>query len=274
MGTLAVGVTGSLLTQADKLLVAKYASLDQFASYSLCFMVASLLSALLAQPIGAALLPHFSALIAEGSERRLASEYHRWTQWIVVVAFPITAALVVFPQALVYVWLPRETVLGGLVITLLPWVVLGTLLNVLSTLPYVLQMAAGRTRLLFIKNVLALAAILPTLVYGIPEYGPIAGAWCWLAVNASYYLFEVPIMHQRLLKNELWAWWFKDTLLPAFAVMVMFAVIHYFFSDAKEWSLVFTVAGAAMTAIILLAIMLHYPREQLLALRFGTQRGV
>lgn len=274
VGTLAIGVTGSLLTQADKLLVAKYASLDQFAGYSLCFMVASLLSALLAQPVGAGLLPHFSALIAEGSERRLASEYHRWTQWIAVVAFPITAALVVFPQVLVYAWLPRESALSGLVITLLPWVALGTLLNVLSTLPYVLQMAAGRTRLLIIKNVLALAVVLPALVYGIPEYGPIAGAWCWLAVNAGYYVFEVPIMHQRILKNELWAWWFKDTLLPAFAVVLMFAVIRYFFSDAWGWSLVFTVAGATMTAIVLLAIILHYPREQLLALRFGMQRGV
>lgn len=271
-GSLAVGITGSLLTQADKLLVAKYTSLDQLAGYTLCFLVASLLSALISQPISAGLLPHFAALMAADPKKQLASEYHRWTQWVAVAAFPITAALVVFPQVLVEVWLPSSSPVAALVIVLVPWVAVGTLFNVVSTLPYILQMAAGRTRLLLIKNVLALAVVLPALIYGIPIYGPIVGAWCWLAVNIGYYLFEVPIMHRQLLKGELWAWWLRDTLLPGLLVGLIFIATRYAFSDVSSSGLVLLMVSTTLTAMALLAALLPYPRAQLAALRLRTHR--
>lgn len=272
VGSLAVGVTGSLLTQADKLLVAKYAPLDQLAGYSLCFLIASLLSAFIAQPISSGLLPHFSSLMAAGDEKRLASEYHRWTQWMAVLAFPLTAALIVFPQALVQVWLPRESLVGGTVIALVPWVAAGTMFNVISTFPYILQMAAGRTRLLLLKNIVALALVLPSLVYGLPKYGPIVGAFCWLAVNAGYYLFEVPIMHQRLLRGELWAWWLRDTLLPGVFVGFVFMISSHVFPDTSGWSLVFLAASTTLATMFLLTAVLPAPRAQLTTLRFNNWR--
>ena len=271
-GSLAVGITGSLLTQADKLLVAKYASLDQLAGYSLCFLIASLLSAFISQPINSGLLPHFSALMAAGHEKRLASEYHRWTQWVAVVAFPLTAALIVFPQALVQMWLPRESLVRDTVIALVPWIAAGTLLNVISTFPYILQMAAGRTRLLLLKNILALAAVLPILVYGLPKYGPIVGAWCWLAVNVGYYLFEVPIMHHQLLKGELWAWWLRDTLFPGVLVGFVFMASSSVFPDASGYGLVLLAVSTTLAAMALLTIVLPRPRAQLTALRFDKKR--
>ncbi len=270
-GSLAVGITGSLLTQADKLLVAKYASLDQLAGYSLCFLISSLLSAFISQPINAGLLPHFSGLMATGREKRLAFEYHGWTQWVAVVAFPITAALIVFPQALVQIWLPRESFVGGTVIALVPWIAAGTLFNVVSTLPYVLQMAAGTTRLLLLKNILALAVVLPALVYGLPKYGPIVGAWCWLAVNLGYYLFEVPIMHLRLLKGELWAWWLRDTLFPGVFVGFVFVAASHLFPNTSGWKLLLLTVSTTLTAMILLSVLLPGPRAKLTALRFNKK---
>lgn len=272
-GSLAVAITGALLTQADKLLVAKYASLDQLAGYSLCFLVASLLSALVSQPISAGLLPHFSGLMALDRERQLASEYHRWTQWVAIVAFPVTAALVVFPQALVHVWLPSESLIGNLVIVLVPWVAAGTLFNVISTLPYVLQMAAGKTHLLLLKNIFALTVVLPILVYGLPKYGPIVGACSWLAVNVGYYLFEVPIMHRRLLKGELWAWWLRDTLFPGILVGFVFMASSRVFPGTSGWGLVLLAASTTFTAMAVLVAVLPDPRAQLrAALRFNKKR--
>ena len=263
-GSLAIGLTGSLLTQVDKLLVAKYASLDQLAGYSLCFLAASLLSAFVSQPVSSGLLPLFVNLISTKNEQRLAVEYHLWTQCVAVVAFPVTAALIFFPNALAYVWLPSNSPINELVTDLIPWIAAGTLFNVLCTFPYVLQMAAGRTKLLLFKNILTLTVVLPILVYFMPDYGPVIGAYCWLAVNVSYYLLEAPIMHCQLLKGELRKWWLNDTLSPGIFVGTIFIAADAVFPNQSGWGLVALATGTALISMALLVVCLRGPRLKLL----------
>ena len=264
-GSLAIGLTGSLISQADKLLVAKFASLDQLAGYSLCFLVASLLTALVSHPVCVGLIPHFTRLIASHQEKRLIDEYHLWTQGVAVISFPITAALVFFPQALAFVWLPADGQVNELVTTLIPWAAAGTLFNVLSTFLYVLQTAYGMTRILLIKNVVTLVVSLPVLIYFMPKYGPIVGTYCWLAANLCYYLFEAPIVHSKLLKGELKAWWLRDTLFPGVLVGLVFSVFHYFAKDVEGWSLVGLTAFITLASMVMLIFTLPGPRKKIVA---------
>lgn len=271
VGSMAVGLTSALLTQADKILVAKYGSLDQLAAYSLCFLMASLLSAIISQPMTASLLPHFSKLMAARDERILSCEYHRWTQFTVVVAFPVTATLIFFPQVFAFIWLPRESLIENTVIELTPWIAAGTLLNIVSSFPYILQVAAGRTRLLLTKNIVVLAFVLPVLSYGLPKFGPIVGAYCWLAINVGYYLFETPLMHRQLLKEELWAWWLRDTLFPGCVVSVIFFISSLAFRDATGWMRVVFAVITGLVAMAMLIALLPEPRAKLTALCFSRK---
>ena len=45
-------------------------------------------------------------------------------------------------------------------------------------------------------------------------YGAVGGASVWLILNIGYFLFEIPILHNRLLKKEKWRWYWKDICLP------------------------------------------------------------
>jgi O-antigen/teichoic acid export membrane protein len=223
-GNLLIGLTTSLLTQSSGLLVAKYCTLDQLAAYTLAVTLAAQVSTILVQPVSATLMPHFARLLTQDDQDFLAREYHRWTQIFAALILPITGTFVVFGRPLLQLWLGMTSPLVDPVAALLPWIAIGTLFNTLMTPPYFLQIASGWTRLSVVKNIIAVAAVLPVLFIFVPRYGPIAAAVVWIAINVGYYLFEVPLMHRRLLRRELWRWWIIDTLLPTIVVTLIYAV--------------------------------------------------
>lgn len=213
LGTLIIGFTGTVLTQADKLLVSKNVPLSDFAAYSLTFTMASLIGVFVAQPVMAVAYPHFTRLAAQ-AEAALPREYRRWTQLVVVAVVPPVGALVFYGNEILAFWLgPRADQVSAAALYL-PWVAIGTMFNVLMMLPFNLQLAYGWTSLSARKNIIILPFFLVGLTIGIPRWGPVAGAIAWLGVNFSYYLFEVPFMHSRLLQHVLRDWWLFDTLLP------------------------------------------------------------
>ncbi|PKU23529.1 lipopolysaccharide biosynthesis protein [Telmatospirillum siberiense] len=263
LGTLVIGMLASLLTQADKLLVSKYIPLDQFAAYSLAFTLASPITLLVAQPVGSALMPHFSRLISGGDRSGLAREYHRWAQTISVLALPMAGALATFGKPLTMLWLGRGSPLVDPLAILLPWVAAGTLVNTVLMTPYVLQIAAGWTRLAIFKNVVALTLFLPTLVIGVPRFGPLMGVWGWLAVNLGCYLIEAPLMHRRLLTGELGAWWGRDTLLPMVVTALLFGGSGLLAApDQSVWSGLAQATSTAGLVLAVLVALLPYPRAQ------------
>jgi O-antigen/teichoic acid export membrane protein len=259
VGNLLIGLTAALLTQAAGLIVAKYCTLDQLAAYTLAFSLAVQVSTILVQPVSSTLMPHFAHLTARNDPDRLAREYHRWSQIVVALILPITGTFFVFGRPLLQIWLGSASPLVEPVFALLPWIAIGTLFNTMVTPLYFLQIASGWTRLSIVKNVIAVAVILPALVIGVPRYGPMAAAACWIVVNFGYYLFEVPYMHRRLLPNELWSWWARDTLLPTAVVGIIYsgALVLTPLEAPRFVGLATAIAVAAVAWIVLLIILPH-----------------
>jgi len=255
-GNLGIGLTTSLLTQASGLIIAKYCSLDQLAAYTLAVSLASQVTTILSQPVSATLMPHFAHLIAQRDEARLASEYHRWTQITALLVVPVAGTLIVFAGPLLQLWLGMRSPLVAPVSELLGLVTIGTLLNAFVTPPYFLQIASGWTKLSAIKNVIALAIVLPALAIAIPLYGPIAAAGCWVGLNLGYYLFEVPYMHRRLLPRELWKWWGQDTMSPMLVGGVVYAITAALLPPMSPTeSLLVAAAVAALAWLALVAVL-------------------
>jgi O-antigen/teichoic acid export membrane protein len=217
-----IGITGTILTQADKLLVAKIAPLSEFATYSLSFTVASIVAVFVAQPVMAIAFPHFTQLAMTDSPEVLSREYRHWTQLIVLAIVPVVGALVFHPKDILAFWVGGDLAALGEAPRYIPWIALGTMLNVLMMLPFNLQLAHGWSGLSARKNLVVLPFFLAVLWYGIPQWGPIVGAWAWFGVNFTYYLVEVPLMHARILPSSLWDWWLRDTGLPCVGGLFLF----------------------------------------------------
>ncbi len=262
-GALIIGLTGSILTQADKLFVSRFESLSVFAAYSLAFTVASLVQVFVAQPVMAIAFPHFSRSLATGDENDLARDYRGWTQAIVAVVMPLTATLVIFPEQVLSLWLHGHPATVQLAATYLPWIAAGTMFNVIMMLPFNLQMASGWTSLSSIKNTVLLPPFLFALAFGIPREGPVVGAICWFAVNFTYFVVEVPIMHGRLLRDVLWPWWLWDTLAPGMSTIAVCLAAKLLLPHDSEWATVAAIVGW-LSSTALLGLTLEFPRRLLL----------
>jgi hypothetical protein len=88
-----------------------------------------------------------------------------------------------------------------------------------------LQLAHGWTRFSIYKNLIASILLVPLLLVLVDWYQGVGAAVVWLILNLGYLMIEVPIMHKRLLKNEMQSWYVHDIIKPLFLISV---VVFYF----------------------------------------------
>ncbi len=213
-GTLLIGIVSSLLTQTGNLVVSKYFPLDQFTAYAMSFMLASQVFALFIISVSAPILPYLSKLMSQNDSELLAQEYHRWTQIIVFIAVVVMGPIAAFPQPLLQLWLGIDSPLIAPMSALLPWVIAGSILSAAVSMPFMLQMAAGQTRLTIMTNLVAIVVFVLGLLYVLPRYGIVAGAVGWAVLNLGYYLLFSPLAHRRILPSVFLRWWGFDVFVP------------------------------------------------------------
>lgn len=269
-GSLLIGLSAVLLTQLPTLVVAKYTSLADLAAYTLALTLGLNLATILTQPIAGTLMPRFVVSLKADNEVELAREYHRWTEILAALILPVVATLVWFPRPLLNLWLGACSPLVEPIAALLPWVAIGTMLNTFATMPYVLQIASGWTRLSVTKNYVAVIVLAPLLLFLVQRYGALGAAICWVMLNLGYYLIEVPLTHRRLLKGELTRWWWRGTLAPTVVVSGIYCVVTSMFipTAAPLW-LEVVIAGVTAGAAIgsLLCVLPLFRKDAFVMLR-------
>ncbi len=246
----AVGVTGIsvlsiILTQLDKVILSAVLSLEAFGYYTLAWRVAAALYSL-SSPINTAFFPRFSQLAVEGNKRELARLYHRGCQLTSSVLLPVAVVLALYAQDFLYLWTANGLIAAnsGAVLSLLA---LGTALNGLMGLPAVLQFAHGWTRMVFWFNAAAVALLAPMIYLMAMHYGGVGAAWAWLALNAAYIVFMLPIMHRRLLSGELRSWFLVDTGLPLVAALAVAGLWKLIVMTPAGYSaMLFNLAGVSL----------------------------
>jgi O-antigen/teichoic acid export membrane protein len=222
----AAGITGislmvTILTQADKILLSKILSLEVFGYYMLAYSISSTISQF-TNPLFSALYPKLSELAASSARAALSELYHKGCQLVSILIVPATLILIFFPREILMLWIGDAPTVDNThrVLSLL---MIGTALNAAMTVPFALQLACGWTKLSFYKNLIAVILLIPLLIWLASVYGAMGAAIVWIVLNLGYFLFEIPIMHSRFLKGEMWRWYIRDIgepLLGALPVMV------------------------------------------------------
>ncbi len=214
-------ILGIILTQVDKIILSKMLSLEMFGYYALASIIA--LSPLrLSGSLFVSIYPRFTQLVSLNEKERLKQLYHKGCQFMSVLILPASIVVALYSYEIILLWTqsPITAEKSYLLVSIL---ICGTALNALMYLPHALQLSFGWTRLYFFSNLVAVVLFVTLIIYMTANYGAVGAASVWLILNVGYVLFEVPLMHRRLLNKEKWRWYWQDVLLPLAAALVIAA---------------------------------------------------
>ena len=189
-----------MLTQADKLLVSRLFSLRKFGYYALAWSVANV-PIIIAGCVFNVAFPRMSALVSAGDKDAISQSYHRSSQLMAVLIFPVAAVLSLFPYELLRLWTGNNETAASTA-PVLSMLVIGSAINAVLYLPYTLQLAFGWTKLPFLAGVASISILVPLMFPMTKHFGLVGAASIWAILNVLNMLIVVPIMHRRLLPRE------------------------------------------------------------------------
>jgi O-antigen/teichoic acid export membrane protein len=205
-------IAGVIFTQADKLLLGKYASLDQLALYALAGLVARTLG-IVAAPTFNVLYPRLTAFHTTGDEVSLLRTYKLGTRAFVTVCFATAAFVAMYARDLVFLWTGNAE-LSAQVAPLVQLVLWGTAANSAMVFPYALQLAAGRSDVAARISIGLLVIAIPVILLLVIDHGAIGAAIAWAAINTLYLLVCPWITHKFILRGQALAWLRQDIGMP------------------------------------------------------------
>lgn len=213
-GMTVITLFGTVLTQMDKILLSKLLPMAQFGQYALANTVAASLL-FLVTPVTGAFLPRLTQLACQADPKSLSETYHRGSRLMSTLLFSAGVPLAVFSDVILSLWL-HDQALAAAISPILRLLLIGTVLNGILHMPFHLQVAHGWTKLPIVSNGISVAILVPVILLLVPRYGLTAAAACWVALNVGQFFIVTPLLHRRILKNELWAWVWGDTGKQAF----------------------------------------------------------
>src|SRR5262249_17335404 len=101
--------------------------------------------------------------------------------------------------------------------TLTSILAVGTTIYGISSIAAYLQSAVGWPGLVLRTNIVIAVFLVPSLFMVVPLWGAIAAAGVLVALAAAQLLIIVPLMHLKILRNELRKWALQDLLVPLIA---------------------------------------------------------
>jgi O-antigen/teichoic acid export membrane protein len=217
-GMLGISLLSLLLTQVDKLMLARLLPLDQYGYYMLAAAVVGAMY-MFSTPVTQAVYPVMVEQVAAGDEAKLAGTFHRAAQLLTAILSPIGLVLALFSRPLLFAW-TGDAVLADATAPLVSLLAIGTLANTLLQLPYFAQLAYGWTGLALRINIGAVLILIPAILWLVPKWGGLAAAGLWALLNLGYLLLT-PIMFRRILRGEQWRWYVHDLAKPTAAALVL-----------------------------------------------------
>ena len=207
-GMLGIAVVSLLLTQSDKLLLAHFMPLSEMGRYALASALAGALSTL-STPVSGTFYPRMTELIERRATDKLALAFHQLSKLMVLLVGSAAMMLLLFGARLMTLWTANPA-LSAQTAPVLALLAIGGLFNALTALPYMLQLAHGRTGMTLRINVVMLFVFIPSLVLAVSHKGAIGAGICWALLNVICMTISAVVTFRRFLSNEARRWWIQD----------------------------------------------------------------
>jgi O-antigen/teichoic acid export membrane protein len=212
-----------LVTQLDKLLLSKLLPLAEYGYFTLIATLAGGIM-FLSGPVGKAVLPRMTSLLAQNNEQEMLEIYMKGTRIVAAVVAPIVLVIAFFPMEVVYIWTGSSQA-SEWVAPILPLYVLGYGLLTVGAFQYYLQYAHGKLKQHVIYNTVSAIISVPLIIYTANTYGPVGVAWVWFVFRLLSLLFWAPYIHHKFASGIHFDWLVKSVLPPILISLVVLLAI-------------------------------------------------
>jgi O-antigen/teichoic acid export membrane protein len=216
----ASGIVTFLLSNLDKLILSKILGLSEFGGYNVASTINNA-SKLPASSVFSALFPRFASLHETGDNEALRTLFHKGTQFISFIVFPLSAIIVFYSYDIIYTW-SQNAILASSTCLMLSILVLGSAINVSMGILGDLIVASGLSNYVLYQNLISVVFIVPLMIFLSLNYGGLGAAIAWLILNIGYLFVSVPILINKTQPGELRYWYVVDFGKP---IIVSFAVV-------------------------------------------------
>jgi O-antigen/teichoic acid export membrane protein len=263
VGMTATGLTTTMSTQVDSIVLTRVLSLRDFGIYSLAKLISNSLSNLTGALVNA-FYPRFCQLADVQRKPELAAFYHLSTQAVVSATMALCLTSSFFAYDLVFLWTGSQQ-MASAVAPPLRLLALGAGAQSLLVIPYYVQLAHGWTTLTIRTSLANLVLAAPVTILASLRYGATGAAGAWIFYNLVFGSLYVPGMHRRILVGEMGHWITEDVMLPTIGALGATAVVWAFwFHGTNRWLNVPFLVGVGLLSLAASAISGRQLREHLL----------
>lgn len=272
LGMSGITLLSVILSQLDKVIISRILNLEIFGYYTLASVVAMNLLRF-ARPISTAAYPRMTNLVSLGATKDLAILYHKSAQLVSVLVLPAAIIIALFSKEVLWIW-TQNTITAENTHILVSILVMGTAVNGLLSIPYMLQLAYGQLRLPFFANLVSLLLLVPLMIIFTKWYGAIGASFVWIILNVGSMFVTLPIMHRYLLTTEKWLYYIEDVGIPFFAALLPAGVLRLIVPiSANLFTMTVTIviiSGITLTTTALATqVTRDWIQKQLLVWRFS-----
>jgi O-antigen/teichoic acid export membrane protein len=224
-----ITLSGTLLTQVDKLILIRMLPLEKFGYYALAGVVATV-PGIIAFPVNNAVYPRFTQLVATRNFTELTELYHRSCQILSVLLIPTGLTLAFFSKEVMLVWTGSAVTAQNtfLLVTLL---VTGFTLMGLMMVPYALQLAFAWTKLGLYLNIVAVITLIPSMIWLVSRYGVLGACFVWIALYTGQIIVMIHFMHRRIIQEEKWKWYINDIGKPLILPLIIVTISRFLIDE-------------------------------------------
>ena len=256
-------VIGTILSQADKLILSGLLPLKQFAYYALASLIAQTI-AMAADAVSNAAFPRFSQMVgAKAPVEQISGLYHLTSQSVAVMIVPFALALAFFAEPALFVY-SGDNEIARNTASILTILVIAKLLHASMIVPYALQLAYGWVRLSLYINIASVIWFIPALYLLSEQFGPEGAALAWLAVALGYVLIGIPLMHRTLLPDEALHWLRHSMIQPIVLVSVLLLLAKQIPLQGNRWLLGGELLAIGSAIILFAALTTQQVRNKIL----------
>ncbi len=254
LGVVGTTLIGTLLSQFDKMLLSANLTLEQWGEYSIAFTISGSLVTFVT-PINQTLIPLFTNAYALRDEDQLIYLYHLGTQLVVISAGSFALFALFFPDVVWALW-TSNVPFSNASLFVLRLLIFGRLLNVIISIPYEVQLAAGWSSLSLLCNVTGAVFMIPLMMFAVPLYKELAASLLWTMLNIYYMIFMLHVMHKKLLVGQKYAWYLRDILKPLSAGTLLMTIATTVNTGtlSKVNSIVFMFLSIALTVLTMIVV--------------------